>query len=84
MTILGGVGTLIGPVVGCLLLQWLVTEIGAQQAMDSNFVLGASLIVFVLLVPKGIAPTLRDLALARLARDKPMPADTPTTAKVKT
>ncbi|MEO0503249.1 MAG: branched-chain amino acid ABC transporter permease [Pseudomonadota bacterium] len=82
--IIGGRGTLIGPVVGCLLLQWLVTEIGAQQAMDSNFVLGAILIVFVLLVPKGIAPTLRDLALARLARDKPMPADTPTTAKVKT
>ena len=46
----GGRGTLIGPVIGCLLLQWLVTEIGAQQALDANFILGAILIVFVLLV----------------------------------
>ncbi|MEM6341163.1 MAG: branched-chain amino acid ABC transporter permease [Pseudomonadota bacterium] len=81
--IIGGRGTLIGPVIGCLLLQWLVTEIGAQQALDANFILGAILIVFVLLVPKGIAPTLRDLVMARLARDKPMTADT-TTVKVKT
>ncbi len=68
--IIGGRGTLIGPIIGCLLLQWLVTEIGAQQALDANFVLGAILIVFVLLVPKGIAPTLRDLAMTRWAQRK--------------
>lgn len=80
--IIGGRGTLIGPVIGCLLMQWMVTEIGTQQALDANFILGAILIVFVLLVPKGIAPTLRDLAMSRLARENPMPTDT--AVKVKT
>lgn len=64
--IIGGRGTLIGPVIGCLLIQWMVTEIGAQQTLDANFILGAILIVFVLLVPRGIAPTVRDLAMGRL------------------
>ncbi|SNR33239.1 branched-chain amino acid ABC transporter permease [Puniceibacterium sediminis] len=68
--IIGGRGTLIGPVIGCLLMQWMVTSIGEQQTLDANFILGAILIVFVLLVPKGIAPTLRDLVLARLPAKK--------------
>jgi len=59
--IIGGRGTLLGPVIGCLLMQWMVTEIGAQQSLDANFAMGAILIVFVLLVPKGIAPTIREL-----------------------
>lgn len=80
--IIGGRGTLIGPIIGCLLLQWLVTEIGAQQALDANFVLGAILIVFVLLVPKGIAPTLRDIVVSRLAQRKAVPPEV--NVKVKT
>lgn len=72
--IIGGRGTLIGPVIGCLLMQWMVTEIGAQQTLDANFILGAVLILFVLLVPKGIAPTLRSLALSRWAKSRPEPA----------
>ncbi len=66
--IIGGRGTLLGPVIGCLLMQWMVTEIGAQQTLDANFVMGAILILFVLLVPKGIAPTLRDLILAKMPK----------------
>ncbi len=80
--IIGGRGTLIGPIIGCLLLQWLVTEIGAQQAFDANFALGAILIVFVLLVPKGIAPTLRDLVVSRLAEREETSPEVP--VKVKT
>ncbi len=68
--IIGGRGTLIGPIIGCLLVQWMVTEIGAQQTLDANFILGAVLIGFVLLVPKGIAPTIRDLVASRLQRNK--------------
>lgn len=68
--IIGGRGTLIGPIIGCLLVQWMVTEIGAQQTLDANFILGAVLIGFVLLVPKGIAPTVRDLVASRLGRNK--------------
>lgn len=66
--IIGGRGTLIGPIIGCLLIQWMVTEIGAQQKLDASFILGAVLIGFVLLVPKGIAPTVRDFIASRLTR----------------
>jgi branched-chain amino acid transport system permease protein len=51
----------VGPVIGCVLIQWLSTEIGTQQAFNSNLVLGAILVVFVLLVPRGILPSLGDL-----------------------
>lgn len=79
--IIGGRGTLIGPVIGCLLMQWIVTAIGGQQTLDANFIMGAILIVFVLLVPKGIAPTLVDLASSHLAKRKTKETDS--TAKVK-
>ncbi|CAN7445978.1 branched-chain amino acid ABC transporter permease [Variovorax sp. LjRoot130] len=56
--IVGGLGTLIGPVVGCVAIQWLTTQIGTQQTFNANLVLGAILMVFVLIVPKGIVPSL--------------------------
>jgi len=56
--IVGGLGTLIGPVVGCVAIQWLTTQIGTQQTFNANLVLGAILMVFVLMVPKGIVPSL--------------------------
>lgn len=60
--IVGGQGTLIGPVIGCIAIQWLNSQIGAQQAFNSNLVLGAILLVFVLLVPQGLIPSLGVLA----------------------
>lgn len=63
--IVGGLGTLIGPVVGCILIQWLTTQIGTQQTFNANLVLGAILVLFVLLVPRGLVPSAGDL-LARL------------------
>ncbi|MBS0448936.1 MAG: branched-chain amino acid ABC transporter permease [Proteobacteria bacterium] len=65
--IVGGLGTLIGPVVGCILIQWLTTQIGTQQTFNANLVLGAILVVFVLLVPRGLVPSLGDL-LGRLMK----------------
>ncbi|SDE42371.1 amino acid/amide ABC transporter membrane protein 2, HAAT family [Variovorax sp. CF079] len=56
--IVGGLGTLIGPVVGCVAIQWLTTQIGTQQTFNANLVLGAILMAFVLMVPKGIVPSL--------------------------
>ena len=61
---IGGLGTLIGPILGCFLIQYLVSQIGSQQSFNSNLVLGAILLVFVLLLPKGLVPTFRDLAFA--------------------
>lgn len=64
---IGGLGTLLGPVLGCFLIQYIVASIGSQQTFNSNLVLGAVLIVFVLLLPKGLVPTIRDLALRLMA-----------------
>ena len=56
--IVGGLGTLVGPIVGCVAIQWLTTQIGTQQTFNANLILGAILVVFVLLVPRGIVPSL--------------------------
>lgn len=66
--IVGGLGTLLGPVVGCIAIQWLTTQIGTQQTFNSNLVLGTVLLVFVLLVPQGIVPGLGALAQRLAAR----------------
>ena len=81
--IVGGLGTLVGPVVGCVAIQWLTTAIGTQQAFNSNLVLGAILVVFVLLVPRGIVPSLGDVidAAWRRLRQPAKPApDAPAAA----
>ncbi len=70
--IVGGLGTLVGPVVGCVLIQWLTTQIGTQQTFNSNLVLGAILVLFVLLVPKGLVPSIGSL-LERVAPRRPRP-----------
>jgi ABC-type branched-subunit amino acid transport system permease subunit len=68
--IVGGRGTLIGPIVGCIGVQWLSTALGANQPSGSDWwarvlanaplILGVILVAFVLLVPKGLVPTLGD------------------------
>ena len=68
--IVGGRGTLIGPIISCVLLQWLVTSLGAQQNVDVNLVLGLILAVFVLLIPGGILPSLQRLFLRRHSQTK--------------
>ena len=68
--IVGGRGTLIGPIIGCIGIQWLTTALGANQPSGSDWwtkllanaplIFGVILIAFVLLVPKGLVPTLGD------------------------
>lgn len=60
---IGGLGTLLGPMVGCVLIQYIVANIGSQQTLNSNLVLGAVLLFFVLLIPRGLVPTTRDILL---------------------
>ncbi|WP_183026319.1 ABC transporter permease subunit [Variovorax sp. UMC13] len=55
--IVGGRGTLIGPMIGCVGIQWMVTALGGQQTVDTGLVLGVVLAAFVMLIPRGIAPT---------------------------
>ena len=62
MVLLGGVQTLLGPVVGAAVFVWLedtiAREIGFWRAM-----LGATILVLVMLFPAGIAGSLRNLLL---------------------
>lgn len=59
--IVGGLGTFVGPIIGAVALQWLTTQIGTQQAFNANLVMGAILVVFVLIVPRGIVPSIGSL-----------------------
>ena len=59
--IVGGTGTLLGPIIGCFIVQWLSTQLGTQQYFNANLVLGIILVGFVLLVPKGIVPSVASL-----------------------
>jgi urea ABC transporter permease protein UrtC len=56
----GGPGTLLGPVIGAMAISWLTLKIGTQQTVNANVVLGAILLVFVILVPKGVAPMITE------------------------
>lgn len=80
-TIVGGLGTLVGPIVGCILMQMLTTELGRVNQsggldwLDPNLVLGVVLVVFVVLVPRGLVPTARGwfeaaITVARAPRRK--------------
>ena len=72
----GGSGTLLGPVIGAMAMSWLTVKIGTQQLVNANVVLGGILLIFVLLVPKGVAPMFTDRLspwLASLRRTKTAP-----------
>jgi len=56
--IAGGIGTLIGPVVGAVLLGMLKLLLGEQTLVDNSLVLGAILILVVLLLPRGLVPSI--------------------------
>lgn len=72
--LVGGRGTLLGPIMACVAIQWLMTKLGAQQAVDGGLVLGLILLAFVMLVPKGILPTL-GILLKRTAKPQPSKAN---------
>lgn len=64
---IGGLGTLLGPIIGCILIEYIVASIGSQQLLNANLVLGTVLVLFVLLLPRGLVPTARDLLLRLIA-----------------
>lgn len=66
----GGVGMLAGPVLGCVLIQWLTTWLGQTRLADTNLVLGVVFVLCVLLLPAGLLPWLRDRLCARLLRPR--------------
>ncbi|ORE96069.1 inner-membrane translocator [Stappia sp. 22II-S9-Z10] len=60
--IVGGRGTLIGPVLGAFGIFYLTSWLGTQQTVNANMVLGLVLIGFVLLLPKGVVPWVMERA----------------------
>ncbi len=73
--IVGGAGTLLGPVVGAAILGYTKFLLGQQSLIDNTFVLGVILILAVLLLPQGIFPSLVRLwhwLLARLPSAAPL------------
>jgi ABC-type branched-subunit amino acid transport system permease subunit len=82
--IVGGRGTLAGPVVASFALFYLTSFLGSKANINTNLVLGIILIAFVLAVPQGIAPTIlgwwrrgkrRDTGRVRRRRARPEPAE---------
>ena len=70
MMLLGGIGTVFGPIAGAFLFQIVATLIWAEFTHIHNLLLGVFLVAVVLLVPHGVLPLLsragRRAAAARL------------------
>ena len=56
-----GLGTLVGAIVGCVLIQAGATWLGETKIADTSLVLGAVFVLLVLFIPRGIVPMLGDL-----------------------
>ncbi len=59
--LVGGLGTLSGAVVGCVLVQAAMTWLGEAKLADTNLVLGAAFVVLVLFARRGLVPGTRSL-----------------------
>jgi branched-chain amino acid transport system permease protein len=72
LSIIGGVGTVAGPVVGAFLLSpiemFLRSKLGGTYQGLHLMVYGAIMIVFVLAIPKGLVGTLSDMIRRRNAK----------------
>ena len=80
--LVGGLGTLLGPILGAVAIQYLMIQAGSQNAVDPNLGLGVVLVAFVLLVPQGIVPMIRDRLLPiRKAAPRQVPAPTAAEAR---
>ena len=57
--VVGGVGTFVGPVIGCFLLQVLTSYLTTVNLVNKDVILGGVLTLVVLLLPKGLVPSLQ-------------------------
>lgn len=67
--IVGGLGTLVGPVLGAAVLGYLKFALGQQTAVDNSLIMGLILVVVVLVLPRGVVPSLMT-AFSRLSRGR--------------
>lgn len=59
--IVGGLGTRVGPILGAAGLSYLKFLLGQQTVIDNTLIIGLILVLFVLFLPKGLAPELARL-----------------------
>jgi branched-chain amino acid transport system permease protein len=60
MCVIGGTGTVIGPVIGAVILQYLSEWLRTHYTDIHTFIFGAIIIVAVVLLPMGIVPFVRE------------------------
>ncbi|OED39923.1 urea ABC transporter [Chromatiales bacterium (ex Bugula neritina AB1)] len=66
--IVGGLGTLVGPMAGAAILGMIKLLLGEQTTIDNTLVMGAILVLAVLLIPGGIAPQISAWRKRRMQR----------------
>ncbi len=57
MTLLGGMGTLLGPVIGATFLTLVSEYLGVKFVYDYLIIVGITIVIVILLLPRGIAGT---------------------------
>ncbi len=81
MAFLGGIGTLVGPLLGALLLESLQQYLTQSFSGTGTYLIayGVLFLVVILLLPRGVVPTISDLIRSRRARagNEPEPAPEP-------
>jgi branched-chain amino acid transport system permease protein len=65
LVVLGGLGTLIGPMLGAAIIQAVTTWLGEAKLIEPSLVLGAIFLAAVLALPRGLVPSAK-LAWARM------------------
>ena len=73
MAFIGGLGTLVGPLLGALVLESLQQYFTVQYGSSQVYLIiyGALFLVVVLLLPRGVIPSLEELIVRRRARSEP-------------
>ncbi len=59
----GGVGTLAGPIIAVVILQWISLKLGQLNLMNNFVLLGLILVPLVLVLPKGLLPSAKQWSL---------------------
>jgi urea transport system permease protein len=69
-TIVGGAGTLAGPIIGAVILGYLKIALGEHSTINNFFIMGVILIAAVLFLPRGILPAL-EIAWRKISFGRP-------------
>jgi branched-chain amino acid transport system permease protein len=70
IAILGGSGTLAGPVIGVLFIQYLEQIVGPTLADLNQIIYGLIVMAVAVLLPRGVVPSLVRMVKARLSASR--------------